>query len=137
MIGIYICEDEIAQLNLMEKQIKEFLLQKGLADKMQLVCGSQFPSKLMYGSDMGPALYFVDLDLDLDFINGIEVAVEIKKYNKDAFIVMMCYAKEFSMALLEESGAYNYLIKDNTEAFTRLRICLLEGYNLLLKSSLS
>lgn len=88
MINIYICEDDLAQLDYLSHIIKNYLLIEQLEDYFH--CATPDPYILIkeLSNTEGTGLYFLDIDLHSD-ITGLELAAKIRQYDPRGYIVFI------------------------------------------------
>lgn len=89
MISVYLCEDDIHQLNHLEKIIENIIKMYEL--DMQIAAACITPKELLTAIASKPphmAAYFLDIDLKSE-IDGIELGVEIRKLDPRAFMIFI------------------------------------------------
>lgn len=115
MIPIYLCDDNLSQLNYIGAIIKNHLLFHEFNQKF--ICSTTDPYKLLkkVSESKETGLYFLDIDLKSE-INGLELAQEIRKHDPRGYIVFITAHSE--MAALTFSyrvEAMDFILKDDPE----------------------
>ncbi len=127
MIDIYICEDNVKQLNLFEKYISDSILIEGL--DMNIALATPDPHRLLESiltlEHIG--LFFLDIDLKSD-MNGLELAQRIRKIQPRCFIIFITSHSEMSFLTFQyKVEALDFIIKDTTERIrSKIHECLLD-----------
>ena len=130
MIPVYICEDEPKQLNILKKMVSE-VIHIDILDEMEIVCATNDPLEIikkMKNNTM--SLYFLDIDLGENKMSGLDLAVEIRKHNADAYIVMVT-AYDFALDTYRlKIGVKDYILKGDPDTMLiKIKECLKDLYN--------
>lgn len=126
MIDIYVCEDNLKQLNLITKYISDSIMIEAL--DMQLVASSPDPHKILkeleHGENTG--LFFLDIDLKSD-MDGLSLAQRIRKLQPRCFIIFITSHSEMSFLTFQyKVEALDFIIKDDSDRIKRkIHECLL------------
>ena len=119
MINIAICDDNRSFLRILKKHIEEFFSQKDLGCTVKSFTSGK---ELTYlGTDIS-SFDVVFLDVDMEEIDGIKTAGEIRKYSEDVIIAFVTAFIKYS----PEGYKYNairYIMKDD-ELKESLHECL-------------
>ena len=123
---IFICEDDKYERHKLEESILSILEGENLCGEIVLSTGSpkEILSYISYSKDRG--VYFLDINMSRD-INGIELAKQINKIDKNAIIVIVTSHKDMShLTFKYHIGAIDYIIKESFEHITkRIKECIL------------
>ena len=129
MLNIYICEDNLEQLNRLSKTIQNIIFIEDY--DLCFVCRTQNPHTLLTEVKLhsGTGLYFLDIDLNTD-MNGFALAQEIRKLDPRGFIVFITTHSELSyMTFIYKTEAMDFILKDNPkELHSRLHQCIIDAY---------
>lgn len=100
MLSIILCDDDPFILQLGGEKIREQIEQNHF--EAQIVCQSTKSAEILYFLKQNPAKYLVFLDLDFGsgHLNGIDVARQIKKENRETKIVFVTNHQEMAMQVL-------------------------------------
>lgn len=126
MIDIYICEDNLEQLNLITKYVLDSVMIEAL--DMRLVKASPDPhiilNELKHGENTG--LFFLDIDLKAD-MDGLSLAQCIRKLQPRCFIIFITSHSEMSFLTFQyKVEALDFIIKDGSDQIKRkVHECLL------------
>lgn len=131
MLSVFICEDDLAQREKLEKYVKNFIMIEEL--EMELVLVTDNPDDVLAHLDKFPkttGLYFLDIDLGHE-MNGISLAAKVKEVDEAGRIVFVTTHGELSfMTFSYKVEALDYIIKDNLENLeSRMRDCMKVAYN--------
>ena len=111
-IKIAICDDEMAILNNVTTSVERFIKNnsyKGIVDDFS--DGYSLLNKIE-NSQQYYDIYI--LDVEMDMINGVEIAKKIRKIQKDALIVFLT-GHDTWMPQAFDVQAFNYVLKSNKE----------------------
>jgi len=130
---ILICEDDIKQRAYMESVVKKYIVT--IDNDMKLALSASDPTQILVYTKAHPdnrALYFLDIDLQHDKINGIDLGAEIRKIDPFAKIVFVTTHTELAhLAFKRKISALDYIVKENPENIrTRIHECIKEAYEL-------
>jgi len=116
VINVFICEDQEAQRKSLEKLIKIHISMELL--DMSISLSAHDPHELLdyvKTNKIIDGLYFLDIDLKTD-MNGIELAAEIRKYDKRGMIAFITAEKDAHKLVFEYYiEAIGYVEKLGTE----------------------
>ena len=113
MIHIYLCEDDEQQLIHWKDIIDKYLLMN--ATETKLYCAIASPKELLAIRKQSDTigLYFLDIDLNAG-INGIELALEIRKYDPRGYIVFVTTHSEMALLTFRyKVEAMDFIVKDD------------------------
>lgn len=125
MIDIYICEDNISQLNLIRQYINNTILIEELDMKISLATSN--PYKLLDSlSADNIGVFFLDINLHSD-INGLLLAQKIRKLKPRCFIIFVTSHSEMCVLTFQyKVEALDFIIKDDAHSMKlKIHECLL------------
>ncbi|MBC1574755.1 response regulator transcription factor [Listeria booriae] len=120
MIPIYICEDDTMQREEIASYIEDYI--KIEHKDMHVQLKTESPDKLLESIQKKhePGLYFLDVALKTQSINGFELAKEIRKNDSRGFIVFITSHSEMSyLTFTYKIEAMDYIIKDDYKNIQR------------------
>lgn len=127
MIDIFICEDNIKHLDILQKYITNFILMEGF--DMRIIQATSDPYLLLKEvlDAENTGLFFLDIDLKTD-INGLELAQRIRKIQPRCFIVFVTSHSEMSFLTFQyKAEALDFIVKDTVEHIkSKIHECLLD-----------
>ncbi|MBC1605040.1 response regulator transcription factor [Listeria rocourtiae] len=135
MIPIYICEDDEMQRNKIVACIKDYITIEHR--DMRILLATENPTKLLNVSQKKkePGLYFLDVALKTQIINGFELAKEIRKNDPRGFIVFITSHSEMSyLTFTYKIEAMDYIIKDDYENIRQRIIECMESVSKRIKN---
>lgn len=129
MISVYLCEDNAAQLGYWKKLIENIIF---ICEwDMEIKAAVTTPGELLENINRDKpetAIYFLDVDLK-SFINGIQLAVEIRKYDPRAFIVFVTSHDEMAIYTFKyRVEPLGYVLKGRPDFNRQIRECLENAY---------
>jgi len=129
MLKVFICEDNKEQRERFSKIVEDIILIENYDIEIELVTSD--PNELIKyieNNDLS-GLYFLDIDLKSE-INGIELAVKIRKYDPRGFIVFITTHAEMSyLTFMYKVEAMDYIIKDNYNNIgERIHQCIADAH---------
>lgn len=113
MIKIYLCEDELAQLNYFTNVINAFIKENNI--NAEIVSARKNPLFILNdimknGSD--PALFFLDIELKEYIMDGFALARKIKKEDIESYIVFLTSQEDLAFKAFEyKLEPLDYIIK--------------------------
>lgn len=116
MVNIYICEDDISQLEGISKIVLELIKENNY--DMRIVKASQFPNEIIdmikiYNNTIEVNAYFLDIDLKTN-INGFMLAEEIRRLEPRAFIIFITTHGEMQYLTFKyKTEALDFIIKED------------------------
>jgi len=126
MINIFICEDQTEQRDRITEIIYNYILMENLDMKIALAISNPYELlKYIKERDIVDGLYFLGVDLATT-LNGVELAVEIRKYDKRCLIAFV----SDNTAVIELNYKYfvealTYISKKNVQYMEQgIRRCL-------------
>lgn len=129
MIPVYICEDEPQHLKLLKKIISEIIISEEL-HSIKIVCATKDPLEILEKVNSNEtALYFLDIELGENKMNGLELAAQIRKRNNNASIIMIT-SHNFALETYQlKIDVTDYIMKVDPDIVTaRIKECLLDIY---------
>jgi len=131
MLHILICEDDNKQKAHIESIINEYTAAK--SNEMILALSSSDPSQILDYVKAHPeagGLYFLDIDLQHDEMNGIELGAEIRKIAPFAKVVFITTHSELAyLTFKHKISALDYIVKDRPEEIEpRIQECIKVAY---------
>lgn len=137
MLPIYICEDDKRQLENITKIITDIINTESLNNVLDVVCASQDPKIIIdkLYKNQKQSLYFLDIDLGSNQMNGLELGMEIRKLDPRGFIVVVTVHTEMTLTTFKSKiEAMDFIEKDQPYSMPeRIRECIfrtLELYSL-------
>lgn len=134
MIPVYICEDDESFLGLLKKMTLKIIYEE-LDGDAEIVCATTKPDEILTltEEDKRPALYFLDVDLGIDVISGIELGRNIRIINPGAYIVMItAHADKAFLTYKYKIEAKGYILKEQIEQVEiNLREQVVNAYEVL------
>lgn len=130
MLGIIICEDNDYQRNLIEKLIKEVLIDIKYQLSVELTTDNPLEVINYVKANEGKAyIYFLDVDLNND-VNGIELADHIRKYDLEGYIIFITSHSELAFLTFQyKVQAMDYIIKSDTASLKKkIQECIETAY---------
>jgi len=126
MLSIFICEDDLAQRQKMEKIVSDFVMIEDL--DMEMVVVTHNPDDVLDYLDKNPqttGLYFLDVDLGHE-MDGIALATKIRQIDDLGKIIFITTHGEMShMTFMYKIEALDYIIKDIPGGIdNRVRDCI-------------
>lgn len=120
MIEVYICEDNVKQLNALVEYVNKYLLIHN-AD-MMLARATTEPNLLLKNiSNKHRRIYLLDISLNSQ-INGIELASKIREHDMNSKIIFVTTHVELAMTTFRyHLEVLDFILKDNPEEM-QLRI---------------
>lgn len=120
MFKIFVCDDQDIYLKNISKIIKDRILFLDMPMKIEFATTK--PAELISKLDSRISekdIYFLDIDLSDETYDGLKLAVKIRKYDPDGFIIFITSHLEFGMLTFEyKIGAFDYIVKtDDWQAF--------------------
>jgi two-component system response regulator AgrA len=113
MLKIFICEDNKAEREKLEKIVKNILIIENYDMDLKLSTDDPFEIIDYLKSTNTSGLYFLDVNLHSK-INGIQLAEKIREFDPRGFIVFITTHAEMSyLTFLYKVEAMDYIIKDN------------------------
>ena len=126
MLSIFICEDDLAQRQRMEKIVRDYVMIEDLGMEVALVTDN--PMEVLNYLEKNPkttGLYFLDVDLGHE-MTGIGLAAKIREIDDLGKIIFVTTHGELSyLTFMYKVEALDYIIKDNPEGIDqRVRDCI-------------
>lgn len=109
LISIALCDDEVKYLDIYETKINK--IAKKLNIDYEVIRFSNGESLLFYLADNPNKFHIIYLDIITGGINGIETAMEIRKFNQFAKIIFLTSSPSFVYSAFD-ANATNYLLKN-------------------------
>lgn len=130
MISIYLCEDDHNQLNIWRRLIDNTILISEW--DMKVKAATDNPAALLEQMNKEKpenAIYFLDIDLK-STMNGIELAIEIRKYDPRAFIIFITTHDEMALYTLKyKVEPLDFIAKEASDFKQQITECLQNVYN--------
>jgi len=126
MLEIFICEDDESQRKQITEFIKNYIIFEDL--DMKIVISTDNPQEVVDYLRLNKVtgLYFFDVDLEAE-INGIELAWEIRKYDKKGALVFITSHPEFmALTFKYKVEAMDYLAKKDFDLMKKEIIACIE-----------
>jgi two-component system response regulator AgrA len=137
MIRIYICEDDKSFLDILKNMIVKIIAEE-IDGNAKIMCAALNPAEILTltEEDKKPALYFLDVDLGVDVMSGIELGRNIRIINPGAYVVMItAHADKAFLTYKYKLGAKGYILKEQIEKVeTDLREHIINAYEVLAKN---
>ncbi len=121
MIRILLCDDNAQFLDKLQSDIRQITNARDIAAQIcAYQTGSDIPESALKEFD----IFFLDIDLGADFLNGMNIARTVRHLNKNAIIIFVTDYIEFAPEGYEIQ-AFRYLLKDDISR--KLESCLLNA----------
>ncbi|MCL2398995.1 MAG: LytTR family DNA-binding domain-containing protein [Defluviitaleaceae bacterium] len=131
MLKVFVCEDNVEQREIIEKCIANYILIEDL--NMKVVCSTGSPNDILtyfQNDSKVVGLYFLDIDLECD-INGIQLAIEIRKHDPRGFIVFVTAdADSHLLTFRYKVEAMDYIVKGDINIKENICECIRNAYSL-------
>lgn len=113
MIDIYLCEDELSQLNYFKNVIGAFVKENGIqAEIVSARCNPLFTVNDFINGGGNTALFFLDVELKGYEIDGFGLARKLKKQNKEMYVVFLTSQEDLAFRAFEyQLEPLDYIIK--------------------------
>lgn len=129
MLKIFVCEDNKIQMMRIKDIVENTIIRENL--DMSIVTATNDPQEILNflkNDTKTVGIYFLDIDLRCS-LNGIKLAEEIRKIDREGFIIFITTHIEMSFLTFEyKVEAMDYIIKDDyIKIKNRINDCLLEA----------
>lgn len=128
MLDVYVCEDNLKQLELITDLIKKSILIEEL--DMQAALSARDPREVLKALDTAAhtGLFFLDIDLKSD-MDGLTLAQRIRTIQPRCFIVFITSHSEMAFLTFQyKAEALDFIIKDTPEKMqAKIHDCLLNA----------
>jgi len=116
MIDVFVCEDDLKQLNEIVSYIKNYILIENLDMRLRLATDDPYKILDYVGNNkVDKSLYFFDIELNTD-ITGVELAAKIHKKNVNSKIVFITtHAEMVFLTFKYQIEALDYILKDSPD----------------------
>lgn len=113
MIDIYLCEDELSQLNYFKKVIESFLKENHIqAEIVSARNNPLFTINDFIKNEENTALFFLDVELNGYTMDGFGLARKLKKQDRDIYIVFLTSQEDLAFRAFEyKLEPLDYIIK--------------------------
>lgn len=119
MIKVAVCDDEIKHLELLSKYINKYTEEYGVEFEIYLFQSGKELMQIYQNDAASFDMIFLDIYLDLDKVNGMDVAKAIREKDKEVFILFLTSSKDYVFDGYIVNS-FRYLVKPLTyEQFTR------------------
>lgn len=126
MISIFVCEDQKTIRDAIEKEINNHVMIHNY--DMELVLCTHDPQTLLQQvrQSSSRGIYFLDIDLGEDTLDGFELGNEIRKYDSRGFIIYVTAFSNMAFKTFQyHLEALDYIVKEEpVEMFNGIRRCL-------------
>lgn len=113
MIKIYMCEDDITQLECIEKKIKQYI--EMTERNAKIVLATKEPQQILELLDQDNQnqwLFFIDVQLDCCRIDGFGLAKEIRRRFPKSYLVFLTAKEEMAYQVFEKNlEVLDYIVK--------------------------
>lgn len=132
MLPIFICDDMEGELQHFERVINE-VIEKEKLHEMHVSCVTDTPYEIIerLKRNVRQAIYFLDIDLKQE-INGIDLAVKIREYDKTGYIIMLTAYEMQTVVFKHKIWALDYISKGILKIDKEIKDCLLKIHNIYL-----
>ncbi len=129
MLNIFVCEDNEIQRQIITQTIQDIILIEELDMKFILNIGDPYVLLEKVKNSQNTGVYFLDIDLGNNNINGMKLAQQIRLYDPRGFIIFLTAHSELSyMTFQYRVEAMDFILKDNpAEAKIKIKECLLNA----------
>ncbi len=130
MLDIYICEDNLKQLAFIKEKVENIIAFEELDIKIKTATNSPNEILIKASQSHNCGLYFLDIDLKNEKINGFTLAQAIRKIEPRCFIVFITSHIELSYLTYQyKVEALDFIIKENPETVkSKIHECILNAY---------
>lgn len=113
VIYVYLCEDEEVQLRYFRKIIEEYIKKNQTAAKIVSVRGNPEETLADFERNEGkPALFFIDIQLGRNSMDGFELAKRLKTQAENCYLVFLTSQEGLAFRAFEyELGILEYIVK--------------------------
>lgn len=113
MIDLYLCEDELSQLNYFKQIIGDFMQENCIQAKIVSArCNPLLTLNDFLKSEGNTALFFLDVDLKGCEMDGFGLARKIRKQNKESYVVFLTSQEDLAFRAFEyKLEPLDYIIK--------------------------
>lgn len=132
MITVILCDDDRFILQLATERINEVIKRYNLAAQIGCIATDRVEILQYMKNNSGPYLVFLDLDLGIGKLNGIDVAKQIKSQEYSAKIVFATNHHEMAMQVLK-SGVEPFGFLEKTTDLDKLS----DGYRRYIQMAIS
>ena len=108
MLKIYICEDDLKQLERITKAVQNTIVIEELDMKVEIASRDPFEIIEHIEDDAGTGIYFLDVELNAN-IDGIELASRIRNFDPRGFIIFITTHPELSYLTFKYRVSYNFV----------------------------
>lgn len=126
MISIFICEDQKMVRNAIEKEIRNHVMIQNY--DMNVMLSTHDPQILLQQVQQSSSrgIYFLDIDLGNNTLDGFELGKEIRKYDSRGFIIYVTAFGNMAFKTFQyHLEALDYIVKeDPVEMLSGIRRCL-------------
>lgn len=129
VIPVYICEDEPQQLKAFKKSVSQIIKSENLMG-LKLVCVTKDPMEILVKVNCNEmAIYFLDIQLGENKMNGLDLASKIRERNSVAYIILIT-AYDFAIDTYRRKiNVKDYIVKGNPKLMvTRIKENLHDAY---------
>ena len=131
MVNILICEDNEQQRTHIENTVRRYIASKNI--DMRLALSTANPTDVLDYLKEHPnkrALYFLDVDLQHDLLNGIELGVKVREADRFAKIVFITAHSELAYLTFDHKiMTMDYIVKSSPKDIEqRVLECLSTAY---------
>lgn len=128
MLKVFLCEDNKEQILRLEKYIRDIIIIEDLDMVFELATDNPdvILDKIKENSRNG--IYILDIDLK-SYINGIELADQIRRYDSNGFIIFITSHSEMTyLTFMYRIEAMDYIVKTSWKTIKdRIKQCLVDA----------
>ena len=129
MLSVFICEDDTGYREQLAKLVGNYVMMENLA--MKIVCSTASPGDLLnyLGENKAAGLYFLDLNLGHDEMDGIALAQKIRSYDPRGFVVFITSdAESHILTFKYKVEAMDYIVKGDINTADRVCGCIRDAF---------
>lgn len=108
MLAVGICDDEIFDLNRLQKLVSNYLISKDI----QCTISTYQSGEELLAAARTQTFDVIFLDIDMPGMDGIELGREIWKHNKKIKIIYVTNYAEYALLAIDSTHAFMYLLKE-------------------------
>lgn len=126
MIPIYVCDDDQVMARNIQAQIEKHCMIQAYEFQIELVTGNPLELIQTIKKTERRGIYFLDVDLKNEALDGFSLGKEIRKYDPKGFLVYITGHHDLAFKTFQyHLEALDYIEKDNTEKMLEnIRSCI-------------
>lgn len=134
MLPIYVCDDEKKQVEFIAKIINDIIIEENRQDELYVICATQDPEEILrcLYKNQKQSIYFLDIDLGNDKMNGLELGKRIRSLDPRGYIIIVTIHSEMAVITYKSKiEAMEFINKDEPLIMPiAIRECILHALEL-------